>query len=106
MIRDRLLGRKLEKIPKRKRIGAPPLDPALAVDAFEIPHEVHPKIPAGWNRGTPLVGIKGLAQLLGEGVEAGFPQNLLKTVVKSVSTGPGNLIPGQKHRSLLITLTT
>ena len=106
MIRHRLLGRKLEKIPEGKRIGAAPLNAALAVDALEIPHEVHPKIPAGRNRGTSLVGIEGLAQLLGESIEAGFPQNLLETIVKSVPTRPRNLIPGQIHRPLLITLTT
>jgi hypothetical protein len=105
MIRDRLLGRKLEKIPEGERIGAAPLDAALAVDALEIPHEVYPKIPAGRNRGTPLLGIEGLAQLLSEGVEASFTENLLKPIVKSVPTGPRNLIPGQIHRPLLIALT-
>jgi hypothetical protein len=57
------------------------------------------------HRRTPLVGIDGLAQPLGESVEAGFPENLLETIVKSVPTGPGELSPGQMHRLLLRTLT-
>jgi len=47
----------------------------------------------------------GGAQLLGKSIEAGFPENLLETIIKSVPTRPRNLIPSQIHRPLLITLT-
>lgn len=105
MIRHGFAGGKLEKIPERKRVGATPLDAAFALDALEISHKVHPEIPSGRNRGATLLGIERLAQLLGEGIEAGLAQNLLETVVKGMTQRPGNLTPGQIHLPLLITLT-
>jgi hypothetical protein len=105
VIRHGFAGGKLEKIPERERVGTPPFDAAFALDALEIPHEVHPKIPTGRNRRAALLGIERLAQLLGEGVEAKLAQNQLETVVRSVATGSGNLVPGQIHLPLLVPLT-
>lgn len=86
MIRDRLFDRKLEKIPKGKRIGATPFDAPFAVDPLEVPHEVHPKVPARRNRRAALVGIVRLAQLLDKRVEPELPQSLLEAIVEGMTT--------------------
>src|SRR4051795_5813999 len=46
MVRNPVGGLQPEELPERKRIRAPPFDPALAVDPLEIPHHVHAEVPA------------------------------------------------------------
>src|SRR3954469_249690 len=74
MVRNPVGGLQPEELPERKRIRAPPFDPALAVDPLEIPDHVHAEVPARWHRGCAhRAGVVRLAGALHEAVEPGLP---------------------------------
>ena len=67
--------------PQRKRVRAAPLQTALAVDAPEVAHQVHPEIAPGRHRGRahPDRVIRPAARL-DKGVEAALDQHRLQAM--------------------------
>src|SRR3954470_6352025 len=107
MVRNPVGGLQPEELPERKRIRAPPLDPALAVDPLEGPDHVHAEVPAWWHRGCAhRAGVVRSAGVLHEAVEPGSHQHLLQAVVEDVARGARHLGPHHHQVALTIALPT
>ena len=52
MVRYPITAPQSQERPQRKRVRAAPLQTALAVDALEVAHQVHPEIAPGRHRGA------------------------------------------------------
>jgi hypothetical protein len=90
-----------EKIPQRQAVGAAPLQAALAVDALEVAHQMHPEVAAGRQRPRPHDrGVVRPAELLDEAVEPGLPEHRLQPVVEHVPRRLRQLVPGHQHLTL------
>ncbi len=104
VIRHLLPRRQPQKLPQRQRIRAAPDNPALAVDAFEIADQQHPKISTRRHRRRPHPRrVIRLAVVLHEPVEPGIDQQLLELVVKRVPWRPRHIRPG--HDQIRLNLT-
>lgn len=62
MIGRRLRQHQAEKLAQRKRIGRPPRNRALGIQAFEIPNQQQAEVAARWQSGAALVRIESFAQ--------------------------------------------
>ena len=53
VVRGCLVQREIQKAADTQRIGGPPRDPALRVQAFKVPQQQQPKIPPGGQTRPP-----------------------------------------------------
>ena len=82
MVRYPITAPQSQERPQRKRVRAAPLQTALAVDALEVAHQVHPEIAPGRHRGRAHPGrVIRPAAHLGKGVEAALDQHRLQAVI-------------------------
>jgi hypothetical protein len=85
MVRAALLGFQAQEIPQRQTVAATPGNATLGVDALEVTHEEHPKVPTRRDRRTASLGIVALAEGLDESVEVSLHQELLQPLVEWVA---------------------
>ncbi len=105
MVRNPLALLQAQELPQRQAVGAPPLDPALRIDAFEIADQVHPEVPPRRDRRRPHPRrVIGRAQLLGKTIEIGVDQNPLKPIIENVARRPRHLRPRHHQFTLSIPL--
>ena len=97
MIRHSLPARKQQKLPKAQAVGTAPLDPALAVQAFEVTDQKHPKVPARRQGLSTALRerIVGSAQILDKPIKIRCPKHRLKLVIKRMARRTRQLIPAQ-----------
>ena len=87
------------------QIRAAPLQPTLRVDTLEVAHQVHTEVAPGWHRRRPHHGrVIGLADRLGEAVEAALDQYQLQAVVKYMTWRARHLRPAHHQVPLTILL--
>src|SRR3954468_14389699 len=85
MIRHRLPVTKPQELAQRQAVGAAPLQPALAVNAFKVADQQHAEVPPGRQRGPALPRrVVGRALALDEAVEPSAEQFGLEAVVEHV----------------------
>src|SRR3954466_9155399 len=107
MVRNPVGHLQPEELPERKRIRAPPFDPALAVDPLEVPDHVHPKVAARRHRGCAhRAGVVRSAGILHEAVEPGSDQYLLQAVVEKLTPRARHFRPRHHQIALAIPLPT
>ena len=109
MIRHPLVHLHPEKRAQRERVRAPPLEPALRLDPFEVPHEEHPKVHARRDRRSTrlVVRLEGRrAQRLHPAVERGLLQQLVERLVKPMARRPRQRRTCNPHRRLLTAATS
>src|SRR3954454_24941784 len=83
MIRHRLPVTKPQELAQRQAVGAAPLQPALAVNAFKVADQQHAEVPPGRQRGPALPRrVVGRALALDEAVEPSAEQFGLEAVVE------------------------
>src|SRR4051812_37192617 len=105
MIRHRLPVTKPQELAQRQAVGAAPLQPALAVNAFKVAAQQHAKVPPGRQRGPALPRrVVGRALALDEAVEPGAEQFGLEPVVERVPWRARHLRPGHQQFRLPIPL--
>lgn len=93
MIGDGIGGRKPEEIADGERIGATPLDAALAVKALEIPHEVHEKNRTGAMEGHPGSEQKGWHSVLAQASKPDLRNICWRQVVNALGSESGAAPP-------------
>ena len=105
MVRYPITAPQSQERPQRKRVRAAPLQTALAVDALEVAHQVHPEIAPGRHRGRAHPGrVIRPAARLGKGVEAALDQHRLQAVIKHMTRRARHLRPAHHQVPLTILL--
>ena len=103
MVRYPITAPQSQERPQRKRVRAAPLQTALAVDALEVAHQVHPEIAPGRHRGRAHPGrVIRPAARLGKGVEAALDQHRLQAVIKHMTRRARHLRPAHHQVPLTI----
>jgi hypothetical protein len=77
-----------EKFAQRKRIGRPPRDRVLGIQAFEVADRQQPNVAPGRHPGsTDLVGIEPLTECFDVPVEVMFVEDLIQPRVRRMRSG-------------------
>ena len=103
MLGTRFVERNAQKLPQRQAVGAPPGDPPLTVDPFEVPHQQHAEIDARRDRALPAsldLLVERLAPLLDPAVEAGFGEQHVEGLVEGMPLRARELLRRDKQRLL------
>src|SRR5687767_10570375 len=80
-----------EKLTQRKRVGGPPRDRALRVQALEIADQQQPEVATGRQPRTPIVRVESLADPFNVGVEAVLVEDLIQSRVERMRSTARNL---------------
>src|SRR5207344_1328963 len=79
--------------------------PALAVDALEVPDQMHAEVPARRQRSRAHHrSVIRLAQTFDEASETVIEQNFLQTIVEHMPRRLRQLVPAQQHLALPVPL--
>jgi hypothetical protein len=103
VIGGRFVERDAQELSQAQAIGAPPGDPALTVNDFEVTYQEHPKVHAGRNRRLPalFVGrVMPLTAAFDPAVELGLGQQLVELLIEGMPRRFGQSV-GQDEQSLL-----
>src|SRR5579862_6925635 len=107
MIRRGLFLRNAQKLSQRTAIAAPPSNPSLRGDAFEVTHQNHPEIHARWNRRPPHGGrIKRLTEFFDPAIELGLGQEVVQLPVERVPGRLGQVGADNPHSLLFLSAFT
>jgi hypothetical protein len=88
MVRRRVRQHQAEKLAQGKRIGRPPRDRALRVQAFEIADQQQPEVATGRQSWSTVVRIESLAQAFDEPVEIVLVEDLIQSHVERMGSTP------------------
>src|SRR5687767_8745481 len=100
MIRGRLRQHQSEKVTQRERIGCPPPDRALRVQAFEIADQQQPEVAPGWQPRSTLIGVEWLAEPFDVTIEVVLIEDLIEPCVEWMSGAARQILCGAPHRRL------
>jgi hypothetical protein len=89
MIGRRVRQHQPEKLAQGKRIGRPPRDRALGVQAFEIADEQQPEVAARRQSWPAIIRVEPLAQALDEAVEVVLVEDLIQSRVERMGGARG-----------------
>jgi hypothetical protein len=103
MIRRRLRQQQPEKLAQGKRIGRPPRDRALSVQAFEIADQQQPEVAPRRQPWSAVIRGKPLAQPFDVPVEIMLIENLIQSRVERMGGAPRQVLGRHPHRRLLRT---
>ena len=93
---------------ERQRIGGPPRDAALRINAFEVPDQEQPEVGPRQQAWTADRGVERSALRFHEGVKPVLVEHLIQSLIERVPTSPGQRIRGnpQPRRSRAVLATT
>ena len=101
LVRHRLALAKTQEHSQRETVGTAPLQPAFAVDPFEIAHQQHTEVaPRRQRRATTPRRVEGRALAFHEGVDVDPEQHRLRFVVEDVAWRSRHLRPRHQHLCL------
>ena len=101
MIRRRLGQLQIQEVADAQRIGRPPRDGALRVQALKVPQQEQAEIPPRRQTRAPdPVRIERRARGLDERIEARVIQNLIQARIERMRRTPGQVGGGDPHRPL------
>ena len=90
-----------EKLAQRQRIRGAPRNGALGIQAFEIPDQQQPEVPARRQAGSAdLVGIKRLAESFDVPVEVMLVEDLIQSRVERMRGSLRQVLRRHPHRRL------
>ena len=102
----RMIGRRLrqhhaEKLAQGKRIGRPPRDGALGVQAFEVADQQQSEVAARRQPWSAVVRVEPLAEPFDVGVEVVLVENLIQSRVERMGGTARQVLGRHPHRALL-----
>jgi hypothetical protein len=101
MIRWRLRQHQPEKLAQGKRIGRPPRDRALRIQAFEVADQQQPEISSRRQPRPAVVRVESLAQAFDVVVEIVLIEDLIQSRVERMRGTPRQVLGRHPHRRLL-----
>ena len=85
MVGDRLAVLQTQEAMQRQRVGTPPGDLALRLQALELANKQHAEVATWWNgRAADAVRVVGLAEHLDRRVELSLRQDLVAAVIEEM----------------------
>ena len=101
VVRRDLMQREIQKGADTQRIGRPPRDRALRVEAFKIPEQQQPEIPARrQTRPADRGGIERRALPLDEGIKTRLVEHAIQSRIERVPRTHRQIRGGDPHRRL------
>src|SRR4029077_5663362 len=101
MIRRRLRQDQSEKRAQGKRIGRPPRDGALSIQAFEIADQQQAEIATGRQPWTAVGRVESLAESFDVPVKVTVLEDLIQSRVERMCRAPWQLVSRHPDRRLL-----
>src|SRR5713226_4994306 len=101
MIRTRFVQGQAQKATNPQRVGRPPGDATLRIDAFEVPQQEHSEVPTGLQaRPSNSRCVELPALRLHEGVELRLAQELVQSLVERMPRTRRQFARRDPHRLL------
>jgi hypothetical protein len=101
MVRRGLRQYQAEEFTQRKRIGRPPRNRALGIQALEVTNQQQPEVAPGRQPRSALVRVESLAQSFDVLVKVVPVENLVQSRVEGMRGAPRQVLSRYPHRRLL-----